>query len=87
MRQEAGWVPELSESLYLIHKYEAEELTEWHGRASETSKLTPVAHLLQQGHISYSFPNSSVDWGPNIETYQLKGATYPSSFKRPQGLT
>lgn len=85
MRQEAGWVPELSESLYLIHKYEAEELTEWRGRASESSKLTPVAHLLQQGHISYSFPNSSVDWGPHIETYQLIGAMFPPSFKDHRG--
>ena len=34
----------------------------------------PVTFLLQQGHTSQSFPNSSTNWGPSIQTHEPMGA-------------
>jgi hypothetical protein len=32
-----------------------------------------VAHLLQQGHTSLSFPNSSINWGKSLKFMSLWG--------------
>jgi hypothetical protein len=34
----------------------------------------PVTHLLQQGHTSQAFLNSSTNSAPSIQTYELMGA-------------
>lgn len=36
---------------------------------------SPVAHLFWQDHTSSSFPNSSIYWGPTIQTYGPMRAT------------
>lgn len=46
---------------------------EYHGILKPQS-LPAVTHLPQQGHISYSFPNSSTSLGPIIQTYEPVGA-------------
>lgn len=42
-------------------------------RAFEISKSTPVIHLLQQGHPSYSFLNNFTSWEPNNQIYEPTG--------------
>lgn len=63
------------------------ELSSWSAstRQKETGKglgmvavlkfqgLLPVRHLLQQGHTSCTFPNSSMNWGTSIQTSKAVG--------------
>lgn len=55
----------VAESLNLIHRQEAERDT-----ALEVPKPATLPHLLQKGHTFQSFPNSSSDWGLNIQIYK-----------------
>lgn len=46
---------------------------EWQ-RCGETASLPPVAHLLYQDLVSYSFPNIFTDWRPSAQTQEPVGA-------------
>lgn len=36
-------------------------------------RLTPVAHLLQQGHIFHPFSHSAINWGQSFKIYESMG--------------
>lgn len=62
----------VAESLYLINKHKTQKERanwKWCGVLKSQSQIL-VTHLLQQGHTSSSFPNSSADWSPNLQTYE-----------------
>ena len=42
----------------------------WNSKASPT-----VTNLLQEGHTSQSFPNSSTSWGPSLQTSEPVGGS------------
>lgn len=51
------------------HKTEQESANwEWCGPFKPQS-LPPITYLLQPGHASKSFPNSTINWGPSIQIH------------------
>ena len=59
----------------------------WEGHQSfeisRPSPPPPVTHLLQQGHTSQSFPNSSTNRSPSIQTDELKGSILTQTTTHP----
>ena len=56
----------------LMHNHnKAKRREHWECHESfETAKHTPSGSLLQEGHASWSFPNSSTNWGSSIQVYE-----------------
>lgn len=64
----------VDESSHLIHWHEAERAKrKWYGILKPHS-WSQVTHPLQRDHMSQSFPSSSTDWGPSIQTHKPMGA-------------
>lgn len=69
-----GMVAGTAENSYLKLQAGDREHTGNGRKLLEREPPLPPTYLLQHGHTSDSFPNSSTNWEPNIQIYESTGA-------------